>query len=481
MWWSILPRQHIANLCNTLILLQSNTKQYTPYRSNKSNMYISKNSLLSLLVCSGYATHAAAAADDEVESTTTKSSLLRGHVSSSLNLYQGPYDAATSTYDTLSSSLSSQKVEHKHLRPRILQTSVGCYKPHEVGTPYIIDSYVSAAVSDSAFPNYEMDSETGQWVDTNSEDTTTYNYKCISINRCGDQGYGPGEAGESLAWEKIEECNPTEPMQEAPELDLWDDIYCPKTFDSSEDIYDGGEVRMFDGVVYRCAAAPQNIFCSMEGEYNELMIICVLYVHTYITHLSYLMHIMHIYFMIMILGYEPDKYIHFSTVWVWEQLGRCEGTFAPTPNPINTYDDIGGCYCEYDADKTYAAGDRVSKREDGARVVYECKNSPVDQWCDMIVSTCSVFIYPALLLYFHLIQILSRYPTLINQTIQTYEPGEGDNWNMVSDTHLVSSFFLYHTYIPSHIYYHFFLPRHGILLVNVKELFPPPPPQAWTI
>ena len=72
-------------------------------------------------------------------------------------------------------------------------------------------------------------------------------------------------------------------------------------------------------------------------------------------------------------------------MWVWEQLGRCEGTFAPTPNPINAYDDIGGCYCEYDADKTYAAGDRVTKREDGAQVVYECKNSPVDQWCDMIV------------------------------------------------------------------------------------------------
>jgi len=111
-----------------------------------------------------------------------------------------------------------------------------------------------------------MDEETGLWVDTNSEDTTTHNYKCISVNRCGDTGFGPGETGESLAWEKIEECNPTEPMQEDPEVDLWDDIYCPKTFDPSEDIYDGGEVRMFDGVVYRCAAAPQNIFCSMEGE-----------------------------------------------------------------------------------------------------------------------------------------------------------------------------------------------------------------------
>lgn len=88
--------------------------------------------------------------------------------------------------------------------------------------------------------------------------------------------------------------------------------------------------------------------------------------------------------------------MHFSTVWVWEQLGRCEGTFPPTPNPINSYDDLGGCYCEYDADETYGAGDRVSKREDGARVVYECKNSPNDQWCDMIVSlfnyTCLTFV-----------------------------------------------------------------------------------------
>ena len=236
-------------------------------------MYVPKNSLLSLLFCSGY-THAATA-DDEIGSTTnkktttTKSSLLRGHVSSPINLYQGPYDAATNTIDTAASSLSSQQ-DHKHLRPRILQTSVGCYKPYGE-TIYTIDSYVSAAVSDSAFPNYEMDEETGLWVDTNSEDTTTYNYKCISVNRCGDTGFGPGEVGESLAWEKVEECNPNEPMQEAPELDLWDDIYCPKTFDSSEDIYDGDEVRMFDGVVYRCAAAPQNIFCSMEGEYNIYM------------------------------------------------------------------------------------------------------------------------------------------------------------------------------------------------------------------
>jgi len=232
-------------------------------------MYITKKSLLSLLFCSGY-THAAANNDEivEVESTTTKSSLLRGHVSSPLELSQGPYDAATNIHDTSASSSSqSQHIDHKHLRPRVLQTSVGCYKSYEE-TPYTIDSYVSAAVSDSAFPNYVLDEETGLWVDTNSEDTTTHNYKCISVNRCGDTGFGPGEVGESLAWEKVEECNPNEPMQEDPELDLWDDIYCPKTFDSSEDVYDGGEVRMFDGIVYRCAAAPQNIFCSMEGEYN---------------------------------------------------------------------------------------------------------------------------------------------------------------------------------------------------------------------
>jgi len=150
------------------------------------------------------------------------------------------------------------------------------------------------------------------------------------------------------------------------------------------------------------------------------------------------------------IGYEPDKYIHFSTVWVWEQLGRCDGTFAPTPNPINTYDDIGGCYCEYDADKTYAAGDRVSKREDGAQVVYECKNSPVDQWCDMIVrvSLYLLGIYPALLLILSS-NPLSRYLSLIIQIIQTYEPGVGENWMMVSE-HILCSFFLYHTYPSSY-------------------------------
>ena len=190
---------------------------------------------------------------------------------------------------------------------------------------------------------------------------------------------------------------------------------------------------------------------------------------------------MHIYF--MILGYEPDKNIHFSTVWVWEQLGRCEGTFSPTPNPINAYDDIGGCYCEYDADKTYAAGDRVSKREDGAQVVYECKNSPVDQWCDMIVRVYSILAwYLSRIVVILPSNPLSRYPTLINQ-IQTYEPGEGLNFEMVSVTHLV--FFFPCTMLISPLISYIIIStstfRHGILLERVTVLSNPPPPQVWTI
>ena len=186
-----------------------------------------------------------------------------------------------------------------------------------------------------------------------------------------------------------------------------------------------------------------------------------------------------------VIGYEPDKNIHFSTVWVWEQLGRCEGTFAPTPNPINTYDDIGGCYCEYDADKTYAAGDRVSKREDGAQgaqVVYECKNSPDDQWCDMIVRLYLLAWYLSRTVIILPSNPFSRYPTLINQTIQSYEPGEGPNWKMVSEHILCSSF---QHVLKSHLISNTIIStstfRHGISLGHVTVLSNLPPPQAWTI
>ena len=82
---------------------------------------------------------------------------------------------------------------------------------------------------------------------------------------------------------------------------------------------------------------------------------------------------------------------HISTVWVWEQLGRCEGTFSPTPNPINAYDDLGGCFCEYNMDETYAAGDKVSLRKDGVQVIYQCRKAPNDQWCGMIVSISKLY------------------------------------------------------------------------------------------
>ena len=108
----------------------------------------------------------------------------------------------------------------------------------------------------------------------------------------------------------------------------------------------------------------------------------------------YLIHVLHLY-----IGYEPNMNAHISTVWVWEQLGRCEGSFPPSPNPINIYDDLGGCFCEYNMDETYAAGDKVSLRKDGVQVIYQCRKAPNDQWCGMIVRACFVF---SLLIRFYL-------------------------------------------------------------------------------
>ena len=43
-------------------------------------------------------------------------------------------------------------------------------------------------------------------------------------------------------------------------------------FDDDEEDYEGGELREHGGVVYQCAASPQNSFCSMDGKFC-----CVLY------------------------------------------------------------------------------------------------------------------------------------------------------------------------------------------------------------
>jgi hypothetical protein len=239
-----------------------------------------------------------------------------------------------------------------------------------------------------------LDEDTGLW-DIDDPTKTTYNYKCNSI-RCGDAMYGPGESGESLAWEKMEECNADLPMQEAPLPELWDEVYCPQAFDDDEEDYEGGELREDDAMVYQCAASPQNAFCSMDGKLCYVMFDTqpsTLYICSNISYMIYYIYI----------GYEPNKNAHISTVWVWEQLGRCEGTFPPSPNPINMYDDLGGCFCEYNKDETYAAGDKVSFRKDGVQVIYQCKSAPNDRWCGsgIIVSVCSVlFCYMISLLLF---------------------------------------------------------------------------------
>jgi len=96
-----------------------------------------------------------------------------------------------------------------------------------------------------------------------------------------------------------------------------------------------------------------------------------------------------------IIGYEPNMNAHISTVWVWEQLGRCDGTFPPTPNPINAYPDVGGCFCDYNKDEAYVAGDKVTVKQDDVQVIYQCKSAPNDRWCGsgIIVSVCSVLLY----------------------------------------------------------------------------------------
>ena len=217
-------------------------------------MYIAKSALaLSIVVGSS----GAAAAIDVNQSSTTRNnnkakakSSLRGRIR---NLFQKKTNANNNAVVDV---VSQQQ----------RQLSVGCYETYVEGLSYAIDAHVSLAVSDSIYPKYVLNEDTGLW-DIDDPTKSTHNYKCNSI-RCGDPMYGPGESGESLAWIKVEECDANLPTPEAPLLELWDDVYCPQAFDDDEEDYEGGELREHGGIVYQCAASPQNSFCSMDGKYD---------------------------------------------------------------------------------------------------------------------------------------------------------------------------------------------------------------------
>ena len=102
-------------------------------------------------------------------------------------------------------------------------------------------------------------------------------------------------------------------------------------------------------------------------------------------------HLMKNYIQSKFIGYEPNKNAAISTVWVWEPLGCCTGTLSPTPNPAGLWEDVGGCFCEYDETITYVAGDKISKRKYGSQVIYQCKGAPMDQFCAMLVIMLHIF------------------------------------------------------------------------------------------
>lgn len=114
----------------------------------------------------------------------------------------------------------------------------GCYAKHQKGTPYPIGGIVSATITDTtsiSAPTYTLGDD-GQWIIVNDDSepkSTTSNYECKSI-WCGDQMYGPGEAGESLAWNKLGECDPTLAILEQPLPPIWIEEGCPVTFNPQE-------------------------------------------------------------------------------------------------------------------------------------------------------------------------------------------------------------------------------------------------------
>ena len=232
-------------------------------------MYISKRVLalaLSLPVIAK-----AAAVDVDLPSNTepsSSSSSLRGRLSRFLTGNNKKTPDADGT-NTIINNETHESSSSSSLLPRNLAT--GCYDTYVSGPSYLPGSLVSAKVKDKQailYPTYTRDPDTGAWimdVDDTPETFTYYNYECIENSiRCGDAGYGIGEAGESLAWKQVGECDPNVNPPEI-ECDLWDEIGCPVSFDKKDE-YDGGEIVEFEGRVYQCAAAPQNMFCSMDGK-----------------------------------------------------------------------------------------------------------------------------------------------------------------------------------------------------------------------
>jgi len=243
-------------------------------------MYISKRVLaLSLVVVA-----TAAAADGDLPSNTdepssSSSSSLRGRLSRFLtgNNKKTPSISppeATDTDDT-NTIINNETQEASSSSSSLSSTrnlATGCYDTYVAGPSYLPGSFVSAKVGDEqaiSYPTYTRDPDTGAWVmdvDDTPETFTYYNYECIENSiRCGDAGYGIGEAGESLAWKRVGECDPTVDPPEV-KCDIWDEIGCPVSFDAEKDEYDGGAIVEFEGRVYQCAAAPQNMFCSMDGK-----------------------------------------------------------------------------------------------------------------------------------------------------------------------------------------------------------------------
>jgi len=141
-------------------------------------MYIFKSCALALSIVVG---SSSAATVDDVDNQSSAKSSLRGRIR---NLLEG---ASLNNNAVVSSTHQQRKL------------SVGCYETYVEGQSYAINAYVSYVVTDSNFPKYVLNEDTGLWeLDDESAATTRYNYKCNSI-RCGDAMYGPGESGESLA------------------------------------------------------------------------------------------------------------------------------------------------------------------------------------------------------------------------------------------------------------------------------------------
>mmetsp|Transcript_29431 Transcript_29431/g.66001 ORF Transcript_29431/g.66001 Transcript_29431/m.66001 type:complete len:578 (+) Transcript_29431:313-2046(+) len=224
--------------------------------------------------------------------------------------------------------------------------AAGCFPAYVSGTEYDSGDQVSvtSTVTTTTTEQCELNSAgcgPSGFKTTTTSVTSSYNYQCVDGAYgvyCKSPDFNPDGIHGSVAWtQESAECTGAAGSQAtttAAPPQPWSGAGCPEAYAAGTS-YDAADTVSSGGLVYECAAAPNNLFCGQAG-------------------------------------YEP------GTGDVWTILGSCTGSMAPTGSPaFTTLTDMGGCPSKWAAGATYEEGDKVSS----GGLVFECRAFPFSSHC----------------------------------------------------------------------------------------------------